>query len=190
MRKLTLVVIGLTSLCAFQIGISRIVGASDWDVTFAAILRRDTEIQNGVWCWRGICPGQTTIGEARQAILPIDGVIAVDMADSLQMSTQGYSIFIYNHQGLPAPVSVIKIDALPFSLADLINEFGSPQLIQPFAYPADWRWQRAIRFGKYLWANIVCSQPSDIDLQCKVSEISFLSPHIKRDTTSYRRWKG
>lgn len=190
MRKLTLIVISLTALCIFQIGISRIIGASNTEPTFAAFLRRDSEIRNGVWCWRGICPDQTSIDEAKQAILSLGGDIRFETPDSLQMYTQGYSVIVYNSQGLPTPVSGIKIDALPFSLGDMIAEFGSPVSVQPFAYPAAWRYQRAIGFGRSLWAIVLCDQPDRIEPQCEVSEISVISREIMPSTDGFKPWTG
>src|SRR5690242_3687259 len=107
MRKPTLIVIGLTGLCVFLIGVSRIVGASNTGPTFAAFLRHDAEVRKGVWCWRGICPDYTSIDEAKQAILSLGGDIRFETPDSLQMYTQGYSVIVYNRQGLPTPVSGI-----------------------------------------------------------------------------------
>src|SRR5215470_11988517 len=102
MSKLTLIAIALTSLCAFQVGVSRIIGAANADQTFAAFLRRDAENRSDVWCWRGICPDKTTIAEARQAIMPLGGDIRYETPDSLQMYTQGYSVIIYNSHGQSA----------------------------------------------------------------------------------------
>lgn len=190
MRKLLLIAIGLISLCAVQVGASRSIGAANTEPTFAAFLRRDAEVRNGVWCWRGICPDQTSIDEAKQAILPLGGDIRFETPDSFQMYTQGYSVIVYNSQGLPSPVSGIKIDALPFSLGDMIAEFGSPVSVQPFAYPAAWRYQRAIGFGKSLWAIVVCDQPGGIDPQCKVAEISVISREIMPNTDGFKPWAG
>jgi len=190
MRKLTLIVVGLTGLCIFQIGVSRIIGASNTAPTFAAFLRHDAEIRNGVWCLRGICPDQTSIDEAKAAIVPLGGDIRFETPDSLQMYTQGYSVIIYNNQGSPTPVSGIKIDTLPFPLGDMIAEFGSPISVQPFSYPASWQYQRAIGFGKSLWAIVLCDQPGRIEPQCEVSEISVISHEIMPSTDGFKPWTG
>lgn len=176
----------------FLIGISRGIGKARNELTFAAMLRQDAQFKNGVWCWRQICPGHTTVAEAKTAITPLEGNIVIDEPDHLRIEySQGYNIIIYN-DGKSEPVDAILIDISELdprtvTLGDLVAEFGVPQLIQREVAQGRSTWQRSICFAPFLCADIIGNQPR-IDTGLPVIEIDFLSPRTSPYDSRYQPW--
>jgi hypothetical protein len=62
MKRLSMLMVLLCVLASLAIAATRILGATipaNPD-SFAAMLHRDLQLIDGVWCWRGLCPGVTT----------------------------------------------------------------------------------------------------------------------------------
>jgi hypothetical protein len=78
MKRLLRLVTLLTLILTLTVGATRTLGATilpDPD-PFLVHLQRDLHLSDGVWCWRGLCPGRTTHAEVVAELT--DGVILIN----------------------------------------------------------------------------------------------------------------
>lgn len=165
---------------------------------FVDIIRREATVIDGIWCWRGICPGRTTVAEAKAAVLALGGELVIDQPDQLRIEyPQGYNLIMDNREGKPGPIAAIFIDISDakfpsVSLGNVVANFGTPRFVRSRVAQGRPTWQRDIGFAPYLWIYVNGTQPR-LEPQLPVTEIEFLGP--ERDPYTgypdyYQLWKG
>src|SRR5262249_44336938 len=132
MKKLTIFTIELFSVMAVALLVARALGTSRPRLTLSYIISLDTEIINGVRCWKKICPEQSSIPEARNTILTSGGKLVIDAPSQLRANYQaGYSVVLGNAANRSSPIDVMNIgftsgQSSPDTLGDAILNFGRP----------------------------------------------------------------
>ncbi len=188
---LTIVVFGAIVLCLM---IVRAVAMAGGTISFGNNVRQDAQMIDGVWCWKKICPGTSSIADARAIIVQSGGRLIVDYPYFLRaLSSEGFTIDLANHSYNASPVDEIRLrqsdpQAPDDILGDVIERFGAPQLQErdiTRGYPIG---QRGVCFDGFLCVYVETPQPR-MDLQLTVKEIAFFSPST-RPFSVYRRWKG
>src|SRR5260221_5937599 len=134
MKRLGLVTLGLFIVVLAGIVVARIIGASRNEDTWPTIVRVNANKVSGVWCWQKICPGRSSIAEAKNAILASGGKLIIDYSDQLRADyPEGYTVVLGNNENKSVPVDQIQISfsngANLGTLADVVLNFGTPNLV-------------------------------------------------------------
>ncbi len=190
MKKLALLTIRLLAGLALSTLVARHIGSSGRGLTSAALIRRDVQIVSEVWCWREICPGRTTVANAREAILAWGGKLIVDEPDQLRANLPpGYTVILGNYERKPEPIDSTEIGPsatqLPLYLGDVMVNFGRPLLVDKETSGS------FICFEAYLCIQLTAS-PSRLDPHLEVTSISLLTSRsaLHENERGSQVWKG
>jgi hypothetical protein len=192
MKKLLFLALILFLLLALSICAGRVIGTSQKDRSLAAIVFNASQITDGVWCWQNICPGYTSLAEAKNSILLSGGKLTIDYFDQLRAEYPlGYTVIVGNLERNAEPVNLIMIgysltESSTMSLADVVVNFGTPILIE--RAPEQYLWPHYICFTSYLCVRTESVQ-SRLNYHLIVDEFDFFSAKTF-PIRDYQTWHG
>lgn len=167
------------------------------DDSFALHLIRETNVVDGVWCWRGICPGQTTRSAAAQIVSA-----AADIDPSAAKPQTRYiahRVRLGQDAALTANLILTtdtadRIDTIRLftvftvlRLDDLIAQFGTPTLVSSSVGDA-FNWRTTICFTGGACA-LVFSRQQRLALPMRVSQLYLIGTNALSSAVPVRgRW--
>lgn len=177
--------------------LTRTLGASKKESSFLTIIRNNAEKLDGIWCWQKICPGRSSIAEAKNAIFTSGGHLIIDYPDQLRADyPDGYIVVLGNNEYKAQPVDQIQIGFADGSsigtLTDAVLNFGAPKVIVydgSRGYPIG---QPDVCFEGYLCvyvSSVATNTQTRLDPNLMVKEIDFFSS-ITQPTDADRAWRG
>ena len=145
-----------------------------------------------VVCWNGICPGQTTFGEAKKLSAKYPVLSSISYGFDIQYSKQ-IIVQVSNHIGTDsAPVDIISLEFASnyLTLADLVLLIGDPYSVNGRTR-VQLPWQKGICFSRGLSAFF---QGTIHRIQSNLSVVSLVIMDSTRDSycssTEYVPWQG
>jgi hypothetical protein len=165
--------------------------------SFAQHLIRETEVVDGVWCWRGICPGQTTRTAAAQIV---SSASDIDPTVSTQQTRYiAHRVRLGDNAALTANLILTtdtadRIDTIRLftvftvlRLDDLITHFGTPTLVSSSVGDA-FNWRTTICFTGGACA-LIFSRQQYLALPMRVSQLYLIGTNTLSSAVPVRgRW--
>jgi hypothetical protein len=154
----------------------------------------DFSEKSGVWCWKDICPGYTTLDDAKAKLK--GATIIRDAADSFQIIDLGTSYtFLADFQSPNRLIRLIAIhrQSTIFALGYAVLRFGMPMstIIEPLNDAPPWTYTIRFRYGVSVTVKGLLTQ---IEPHSSVVTIGFSSDngpaYEEVDPINWRPWHG
>jgi hypothetical protein len=193
MKRVIVFTTVLIILISFSIAILRSLASIQVNpIDTSDLLSHSSKGTGSMWCWVDICPGQTSLGKARELILRYPAKLINDEPNQLEVKiSDGSDVSILNHDGSTAPVDVIVIEPREKSLtlAEAVIEFGTPISIEREGEIGYATWHRSIcfRFGVCVMIEGVAER---IEVQLPIVAITYYHSEDQAYSYTYQPWRG